>query len=101
MKKEMLALMLWLSVFSVSATTLNLPLTCTTQEETKVKLDRLGYNTNLGIEKISIAVVGEVWTTGFLNEQSGQAVVFLFFEDGMCTLYTYQTEPVVAYERTN
>jgi hypothetical protein len=101
MKKVMLALVLWLSVFSASASTINLPLTCTTQEETKIKLDRLGYNTNLGLEKISIAVVGEVWTTGFLNEESGQAVVFLLFEDGMCTLYTYQTAPVGLYERTN
>jgi hypothetical protein len=101
MKKVMLALVLWLSVFSASASTMNLPLTCTTQEETKIKLDRLGYNTNLGLEKISISVIGEVWTTGFLNEELGQVVVFLLFEDGMCTMYTYKTKPVGLYERTN
>lgn len=101
MKKLFLGIALWVASVSAMAATLPVPITCTSQEETKRKVDSLGYNKNLGVEKIYLEALGEVWTTKFLNEKTGYGVVFLLFEDGMCMLYAYKTTADKEYERTN
>lgn len=100
MKTLILAVVLCLAGLSEAAT-IPVPITCESHEETKRKVDRLGYNKNLGVRQIYLESMGEVWSTDFLNEETGYGVVFLLFEDGMCMLYAYRTTPEKVYERTN
>ena len=101
MRTLILSVVLGLASLSAMAATIPVPITCTSQEATKKELERLGYNKNLGVERIYFETMGEVWATEFFNEQTGYGVIFLIFEDGMCMLYTYKTTPEKVYERTN